>query len=119
MIPGMGLLKAPPHDPAKHEHQELTGAGLGWWAKEIAKLSALMALHGELLDGPQAAAFLCVSRQRMCDLGTAKMVRRFKLGRHSFYPLKDLQAWKDRERVTGRGNRVHPVFTDSEQASSA
>ena len=108
----MALL--PPHDPEAHEHQEPENAGFMWWAKEVAKLAAWSAVHGELIDGNDAAKMLGVTRQRVSELGNKGTIRRFTAGRHSFYPLADLQAWDERRKsghvVTGRGHKAQPVF---------
>ena len=106
----------PPHDPEKHEHKEPEGAGVRWWTVQAAKLGALVAAHGEMLNGNEAARFLGVSRQRVAELADNGIIRRFLAGRHTFYPLVDLTAYDYRRKTQplsgrrGRGKRAEPVF---------
>ena len=107
----------PPHDPQEHEHKEPEGAGVRWWTVQAAKIGALVALHGEMLNGNEAARFLGVSRQRVAEIADNGVIRRFVAGRHTFYPLADLRAFDQRrkEPVTGtrgRGKRAQPVFSE-------
>lgn len=114
----MGLLpKLPPHDPAMHDYKEPEGAGFGWWAREAAKVAGLAAVHGDLLNGNEAARFLGVSNTRVAELASNGTVRRFRAGRHSFYPLSDLKAYDARRKSptspNGRGHKSEPVYVEA------
>ena len=104
-----------PHNPEVHERQEPERAGVGWWAKESVKLLALVAQHGEALNGSEAAAYIGVNRARLQALGSQGVFRRFPLGRHVFYLKKDLDQWKQLKAEgkirPGRNGRTALVFT--------
>ena len=104
----------PPHNPEVHDRQEPQGAGVGWWAKESVKIAALVALHGDVLNGPEAAAHLGVTRGRVLQLGLEGTIRRFPIGRHVFYLVKDLDAWgklRSEGKVRRGPGRISPVFS--------
>jgi hypothetical protein len=107
-------LQLGPHDPERHDHKEPDGAGLAWWGKEVARIIVLSELHGELLNQLEAADFLDVTKQVVSRLGSREVIRCFRAGRHNFYPLSDLKAYKKRrdggEVEVGRGRKAQPVY---------
>ena len=81
----------------------------------VSQIVALEKEHGELLRQGEAATLLGVTKMRLVQLGAAGIIRRFELGSAVLYPLKDLQAWKERRDSKtfkiGRGHRAEPVFS--------
>ncbi len=82
------------------------------FARQVAEL---VANHGEVLLTDEAAVSLGIHRTAVNSLGARGIVRRYRVGAHAFYPVADLQRWKEtrHEHPGGRGHRRLPVFVDA------